>query len=115
MGIEDTPGLVQVGLQLIAGLALFLFSVRQLSEDLRTAVGDRVNRWLARAGRYTLGSVAVGCAASAVLDSSSAVIILAIVLVHAGALPLRNALATVLGANLGTTFGSQIIAFDILA
>jgi phosphate:Na+ symporter len=115
MEMVDTPGLVQVGLQLIAGLALFLFSVRQLSDDLRSAVGERVSRGLVRAGRHTIGSVAVGCAASAVLDSSSAVIILAIVLVHAGTLPLRNALGTVLGANLGTTFGSQIIAFDILA
>jgi phosphate:Na+ symporter len=115
MGMEETPDLVQVGLQLIAGLALFLFSVGRLSDDLRSAVGERVSRGLVRAGRYTIGSVAVGCAASAVLDSSSAVIILAIVLVHAGTLPLRNALGTVLGANLGTTFGSQIIAFDILA
>jgi len=47
------------------------------------------------------------------LDSSSAVIIMAIVLVNARALTFRQAIGIVLGANIGTTFSSQIIALDV--
>ncbi|TGD77602.1 Na/Pi symporter [Hymenobacter wooponensis] len=45
--------------------------------------------------------------------SSSVVIILAIALVSAGALPFRNSLGVVLGANIGTTIPSQLFAFDL--
>ena len=47
------------------------------------------------------------------LDSSSAVIILTILLVNAKVLTFRQAMGIVLGANIGTTVSSQILAFDI--
>ncbi len=47
------------------------------------------------------------------LDSSSAVIIMTIVLVKAKALSFKQSLGIVMGANIGTTFSSQLIALDI--
>lgn len=98
-----------------SGLVLFLFGVGELSTDLRQVAGNRIRGWLERWARGPWRSLAIGCAASVLLDSSSAVIILAIVLVNANSLQLRSAMGIVLGANLGTTFGSQIIALDVLS
>jgi phosphate:Na+ symporter len=55
----------------------------------------------------------VGIVTTTVLDSSSAVIILTIVLVNAGTLSFRQAIGIVMGANIGTTISSQIIAMDV--
>jgi phosphate:Na+ symporter len=55
----------------------------------------------------------VGIVVTTVLDSSSAVIILTIVLVNAGTLSFRQAIGIVMGANIGTTISSQIIAMDV--
>jgi len=80
------------------GLVLFLFGMSELSVDLRQAAGARIHGWIERRARGPWRSLAVGCAASALLDSSSAVIILAIVLVNANSLPLRSAMGIVLAA-----------------
>ena len=115
MDTWDEGTVLQAGMLAGAGLVLFLFGVGELSTDLRQAAGNRIRGWLERWARGPWRSLAIGCAASVMLDSSSAVIILAIVLVNANSLQLRSAMGIVLGANLGTTFGSQIIALDILS
>jgi phosphate:Na+ symporter len=99
-------------LSITAGLVLFLFAVTSLSETLQVAMGSGAAKWIQRFTSNTLSSVLVGTLATTLLDSSSAVIIIAIVLVNAGALSLRQAMGIVLGANVGTTVGSQIIAMN---
>jgi phosphate:Na+ symporter len=47
------------------------------------------------------------------LDSSSVVIIMTIALVNSRALTFRQAMGIVMGANIGTTFSSQIFALNI--
>jgi phosphate:Na+ symporter len=61
--------------------------------------------------RFT--AILTGIVITTILDSSSAVIIMTIVLVNAGALTFRQSMGIVMGANIGTTFSSQLIALDI--
>jgi phosphate:Na+ symporter len=75
--------------------------------------GDRLKRWLARATTNRVAGLATGTAATAVLDSSSVAIVLVIALVDAGLLDAARALAVVLGANVGTTVSSQLLALDL--
>jgi phosphate:Na+ symporter len=58
-------------------------------------------------------AILTGIVITTILDSSSAVIIMTIVLVNAGALTFRQSMGIVMGANIGTTFSSQLIALDI--
>ncbi|QQR87931.1 MAG: Na/Pi cotransporter family protein [Flavobacteriales bacterium] len=102
-----------ITLLVLTGLGVFLYAIDLLSQALRGIASDRMERWLKRYTAHVLSATAVGVVATTLLDSSSVVIILVIVLVNTGKLALRSALAVVLGANIGTTFGSQIIAFDI--
>ena len=104
---------MRIVLLVLTGLAIFLFAVDQMSTALRNVASGRLEKWLQRYTAHLLSAVAVGTVVTMVLDSSSAVIILTIVLVNARLMTFRNAIGVVMGANIGTTFSSQIIAFDI--
>ena len=97
----------------VSGLVLFLYAVSRLAVALRHVAGDRVKETLDRFTKTVPMAILTGAVVTTVLDSSSVVIILAIALVSAGALPFRNSLGVVLGANIGTTISSQLFAFDL--
>ena len=100
-------------LSIIAGLVLFLFAVSNLSESIQLILGEKANAWIQIFTSNTFSSLIVGTVVTILLDSSSAVIIITIVLVNATKLTLRQAMGIVLGANIGTTVSSQLIAMDV--
>ncbi|TGE28314.1 Na/Pi cotransporter family protein [Hymenobacter metallicola] len=104
---------LEIGLFASSGLLLFLYSVNRLALALRQVAGPRVQDILHRFTRSVPLAILTGTVVTTLLDSSSVVIILAIALVSAGALPFRNSLGVVLGANIGTTISSQLFAFDL--
>lgn len=104
---------MEIILLALGGLGLFLYAVSSLSDTLRDLLGDRTKDILSKFTGNLFTSILTGLVATTILDSSSAVIILAIVMINAKVLTFRQALGIVMGANIGTTFSSQLIAFDI--
>ena len=105
--------MTEIVLSVIAGLVLFLFAVNSLSETIKNALGGNASRSIQRFTSNTFSSLIVGIVVTTLLDSSSAVIIITIVLVNSSLLTFKQAMGIVLGANIGTTVSSQIIAMDI--
>ena len=105
--------MTEILLSILAGLVLFLFAVNSLSDTIKLAIGDNANKWILKFTSNTLSSIVVGVVVTTLLDSSSAVIIITIVLVNSKILTFRQAMGIVLGANIGTTISSQIIAMDV--
>lgn len=105
--------MTEILLSILAGLVLFLFAVNNLSDTIKLAVGDSANKWILKFTSNTLSSILVGIVVTTLLDSSSAVIIITIVFVNSKILTFKQAMGIVLGANIGTTISSQIIAMDI--
>ncbi len=105
--------MTEILLSITAGLVLFLFAVTSLSETLNTALGDGASKWIKKFTSNILSSLVVGILATTILDSSSAVIIITIVLINSKVLTFRQAMGIILGANIGTTVSSQIIAMDV--
>ena len=105
--------MIEIILSIIAGLVLFLFAVSNLSETLKIAFGTNANVWIKKYTSNIFNSLLVGVVITILLDSSSAVIIITIILVNAHVLTFRQAMGIVLGANIGTTISSQIIAMDV--
>lgn len=103
----------EIVLAILAGLVLFLFAVHSLSEVIQAAMGENAKTWILKFTSNTFFSVLTGTIVTMLLDSSSAVIIITIVFVNAKLLTFRQAMGIVLGANIGTTFSSQIIAMDV--
>ena len=104
---------MEIILLALGGLGLFLYAVASLSDTLRNILGDKTKDILKKCTGNLFTAILTGLVATTILDSSSAVIILAIVMINAKVLTFRQALGIVMGANIGTTFSSQLIAFDI--
>jgi len=105
--------MTEILLSILAGLVLFLYAVNSLSETIRSVIGDNANKWILKFTSNTFSGILVGMVVTTLLDSSSAVIIITIVLVNSKILTFRQAMGIVLGANIGTTISSQIIAMDV--
>ena len=103
----------EIILAIVAGLVLFLFAVNSLSDTIQKALRDNASKWILRFTSNTFTAILTGTVVTLLLDSSSAVIIITIVFVNSKLLTFRQAMGIVLGANIGTTFSSQIIAMDI--
>jgi phosphate:Na+ symporter len=97
----------------MAGLVLFIFGVSQLAQGLGDLNSDRMRRWTARFTSNRVAGVATGFVATTLLESSSVTIIMVIAMVSGGVLTFVQSLGVVLGANIGTAVGAQIIALDI--
>ncbi|MEJ7626029.1 MAG: Na/Pi symporter [Ferruginibacter sp.] len=104
---------MEIILSILGGLGLFLYAVTMLSKVLKDLLGDRTRNIVKKFVSNIFTAILTGTIVTVLLDSSSAVIILTIVLVNAKVLTFRQALGIVMGANIGTTFSSQLIAFDI--
>ena len=98
---------------LLGGLGLFIYAIGQLSDTLREAFSDRAREAIKKYTKNLLAAVLIGTVVTIVLGSSSAAIILTIVFINARALDFRHAVGIILGANIGTTFSSQLIALDV--
>ncbi len=95
--------MLEIILSIIGGLVLFLFAVNSLSETIKKALGDNTKKWILRFTSNTFSAILTGVVATTLLDSSSAVIIITIVLVNSQLLSFRQSMGIVLGANIGTT------------
>ena len=104
---------MDIFLMMLGGLGLFLYALTHLSDTLKGIMGENASKWLDYFTGNLFTAILTGTAITVLLDSSSAVIIMTIVLVNAKALTFRQSLGIIMGANIGTTFSSQLIAMDI--
>jgi phosphate:Na+ symporter len=105
--------MTEILLSILAGLVLFLYAVSSLSDTIQKAVGENSKKWILKFTKNTFTGILTGIVVTTLLDSSSAVIIITIIFVNAKLLTFRKAMGIVLGANIGTTISSQIIAMDV--
>ena len=105
--------MLNIILEVCAGLVRFVYAISSLSKTLIHAIGDKANHWIQKFTSNTLSSILVGAVITTLLDSSSAVIIITIILVNSKILSFKQAMGIVLGANIGTTVSSQIISLNI--
>jgi phosphate:Na+ symporter len=97
----------------MAGLVLFIFGVSQLAQGLGDLNSERMRRVTARFTSNRFAGVLTGFVATTLLESSSVTIIMVIAMVSGKILTFVQSLGVVLGANIGTATGAQIIALDI--
>lgn len=97
----------------LAGLVLFIFGVTRLSEGLEEMGTERMKGFLSKCTTNRFAAVLTGAVATTVLESSSVTIIMVIAMVSAGVLTFVQSLGVVLGSNIGTAVGAQIISLEI--
>lgn len=98
---------------LLGGLAIFIFGMNMMSDNLQKVAGEKMKSILALLTKNPILGVLAGALTTAVLQSSSATTVMAIGFVSARLMGLPQAISIILGANIGTTITAQIIAFKI--
>lgn len=93
-----------------AGIGLFLLGTNFLEESLSKLAGRSFKVYLKTQTNNKFKAVASGAIVTAVLQSSSVVSLMVLAFVGSGVLAMQNALSVILGANIGTTLTSWIVA-----
>jgi len=96
-------------IQLLGGLAMFLYGIELMGDGLKNSSGSALKRVLEKVTGNVLMGVITGALVTAVIQSSTATIVLTVALIGAGVLNLKQAVSIVMGANIGTTVTAQII------
>ncbi len=96
-------------IQLLGGLAMFLYGIEVMGDGLKNSSGAALKRVLEKVTGNVLMGVLTGTLVTAVIQSSTATIVLTVALIGAGVLNLKQAVSIVLGANIGTTITAQIV------
>ena len=96
-------------IQLLGGLAMFLYGIEVMGDGLKNSSGAALKRVLEKVTGNVIMGVLTGALVTAVIQSSTATIVLTVALIGAGVLNLRQAVSIVMGANIGTTVTAQII------
>ena len=96
-------------IQLLGGLAMFLYGIEVMGDGLKNSSGEALKRVLEKVTGNVVMGVLTGALVTAVIQSSTATIVLTVALIGAGVLNLKQAVSIVMGANIGTTITAQII------
>ncbi len=109
----DSSMIFEVVIALAAGLGLFLYGMKLMSEGLEKAAGARLRKILEAVTKNRFLGCLMGILFTAVVQSSSATTVLVVSFVNAGLMDLFQAAGVILGANIGTTITAQLIAFNL--
>lgn len=94
---------------LLGGLAMFLYGMEIMGDGLKQGSGTALKNVLGKLTQNAFLGLLTGALVTAIIQSSTATIVLTVGLIGAGVLNLRQAVSIVLGANIGTTVTAQII------
>lgn len=97
--------------QLMAGLGIFLFGIYLLEDSVKTLSGKAFRRMISHYTTGRMRAISSGAMVTGVLQSSSAVSLMVLAFVGAGVMSMENAIAVMIGSNVGTTFTAWIVAF----
>ncbi len=99
-------------LQLIGGLALFLFGMNTMGTGLEKTSGGKLEKLLERLTSNPIKAVLLGAAVTGVIQSSSATTVMVVGFVNSGIMKLSQAVGVIMGANIGTTVTSWILSLS---
>lgn len=98
---------------LMGGLAIFLYGMDLMSNALKMVAGDGMKKILATLTTNRLMGLLTGTFVTAIIQSSSVTTVMLVGFVSAGLMSLTQAVGVILGADIGTTITTQIVAFKV--
>ena len=95
----------------LGGLGLFIYGMNLMGDSLQKAAGSKLKDILGFLTKNKLMGIFLGTIVTMLIQSSSATTVMVVGFVNAGIMNLTQAFSVIMGANIGTTITSQIIAF----
>ena len=99
-------------IELLGGLALFLFGMDTMGKALERQAGGKLQTILAKMSSNVFKGFLLGMAVTAVIQSSSATTVMVVGFVNSGIMSLNQAVGVIMGSNIGTTITSWILSLS---
>ena len=96
-------------IQMLGGLALFLYGMRLMSSSLKESSSGKLKSMMEKVTGNPFKAFLLGLGVTAVIQSSTATIVITSGLVAGGIITLNQSLGIIIGANVGTTITGQIV------
>ena len=97
---------------LLGGVAMFLFGMSLMGDGLKKVAGNKLELILYRLSSTPLKGILLGTMVTAVIQSSSATSVMVVGFVNSAMMRLRQAIAVILGAILGTSVTGWILCLS---
>ncbi len=111
---QKGEGIIKTTLfQVFGGLGLFLFGLHLMSDSLEKVAGAKMKRVLATLTGRPVYGLLLGTGVTAIIQSSSATTVMVVGLINAGLMDFVQSVGVILGANVGTTVTTQIVALKL--
>ena len=101
-------------LNMIGGLALFLFGMDVMGKALEKQAGGRLKIILEKLTSSPIKGLLLGAGVTAVIQSSSATTVMVVGFVNSGLMELHQAIGVIMGANIGTTMTAWLISLTAI-
>lgn len=101
-------------LTMLGGLALFLYGMNVLGDNLAKLSGGRLEKLLEKLTSNPFKGVLLGAVVTAAIQSSSATTVMVVGFVNSGIMKLSQAITIIMGANIGTTMTSWILSLSAI-
>ncbi len=98
---------------ILGGLVFFLYGMDQMSSGLKSGLGDNIRTILTRLNSNRFSLMFTGILVTVITQSTGATTVMLISFVETHIMQFAETVPVILGANIGSSVTSQIIAFDI--
>lgn len=103
---------IEVAISFLAGIGTLLIGMKMMSGGMERAADKGLRKLFSKMSDNRFVGVGVGCAVTALVQSSSATTVMVVGFVNAGVMTLFQATSIIMGANIGTTVTAQILALQ---
>ena len=99
-------------IMLLGGVAMFLYGMSLMGDGLKKVAGNKLELILYRLSSNPLKGILLGTGVTAVIQSSSATSVMVVGFVNSAMMKLRQAIAVIMGAVIGTSITGWIICLS---
>lgn len=101
-------------LALLGGVALFLFGMLLMGDNLKKVAGSKLEVVLYKLSSTPIKGIALGTGVTAIIQSSSATSVMVVGFVNSGMMKVRQAIGVVMGAIIGTSITGWVICLSAI-
>ncbi len=101
---------IMIFIAFIGGLGLFIYGMQEMANGLQNAAGKKMQYFLEVLTRNRFMGVITGAFVTMAIQSSSATTVMVVGFVNAQLMSLTQSVGIIMGANIGTTITSWIVA-----
>lgn len=104
---------MDLALQIMAGVGLFLYGMQLMSDGLQKVAGGKMRTILEKLTTNPFMGLLLGVVFTGIIQSSNATTVLVVSFVNSGLMTLSQSVGVIMGANIGTTVTGQLVSFKL--